>query len=243
MRKCELQALRCPIDGKELSIMQEEKWDEDDLLEGKLPCAEGHEWSVSEGLPSLVDMDGVSEEDMKWIRLYDEHAEEYDEKIKIYDVFLETNMMNERQQLMAIVPLEESARIVDISIGTAANFIAMDKVNPDRIKKVVLHGIDLSRGMLKVAKRKLKERSLKSVLVHADTNKKYPFPDNYFDTVIHLGGINTFSDIARAFSGMLRICKPGGIVLVSDEGLSLTQEKTEFGQWVISQNRLFESKH
>jgi len=242
VRKCELQALRCPVDGKELGIRQGEKWDGNDLIEGKIACAEGHEWSVSEGMPSLVNMDEVSEKNMKLVREYDEHAEEYDEKVKIYDAFLRTDMEKERQQLMAMVPLEKGARIVDVSTGTAANFVAMDKVNPGRMRKVFLHGVDLSRGMLKVAGRKLKARGLKSVLVHADVNKRYPFPDDYFDAVIHTGGINTFSDIPRAFSEMLRICKPSGIVLVSDEGLSPKQEKTEFGQWVISQNWLFKSK-
>jgi len=242
MRKFGLQALRCPIDGKELSIKQGEKWDRDDLLEGKLACVEGHEWSVSEGLPSLVNMDEVSEEDMKWIRQYDEHAEEYDEKIKIYDVFLKIDMMREREQLMAIVPIEEESRIVDISIGTAVNFMAMDKVYVSKMREVYLYGIELSRGMLKIARRKLKAKGLNSVLIHADVNKRYPFPDDYFDIVLHTGGINTFSDIPRAFSEMLRICKHGGIILVSDEGLSPAQEKTEFGQWVISQNRLFKCK-
>jgi len=242
MRKFGLHALRCPIDGEELSIKREEKWDGDELIEGKLLCACGHEWNVSEGLPSLVNMDEVSEEDIKWIRQYDEHAEEYDEKIRIYDVFLKTDMTKEREQLMAMVPIEEGSRIVDISIGTAANFMAMKKVYPSKMGKVFLYGIELSRGMLKVARRKLRAKGLNSVLVHADVNKGYPFPDDYFDAVIHTGGINTFSDIPRAFSEMLRICKPNGIVLVSDEGLSPTQEKTEFGQWVISQNRLFKCK-
>jgi len=152
-------------------------------------------------------MNEVSEDGMKWIRQYDEHAEEYDEKIKIYDAFLKIDMMKEREQLMAMVPIEEGSRIVDISIGTAANYIALYNLNLDRVRGVILHGIELSRGMLKVVRRKLEESNLESVLIHADINKKYPFPDNYFDAVTHSGGINTFSDISRAFSEMLRICK------------------------------------
>ena len=84
--------------------------------------------------------------------------------------------------------------------------------------------------------------NLKSALVHADTNKHHTFPDDYFDAVIHTGGINTFSDQSRAFSEMTRIGKPGGMVIICDEGLSPEQEKTEFGQWVISHNKLFKHK-
>lgn len=242
MRKFELQALRCPFDGKKLSIKQEEKWKGEDLLEGKLACVDGHRWSITEGFPSLVNIDEISEEDLKWIRQYDELAEEYDEQVKIYDDFLKTDITKEREQLLKTVLLKESSRIVDISIGTAANFMAMDKVFPNKMRKVSLYGIELSRGMLKVAKRKLEAKGLNCILVQADVNKRYPFPDDYFDTVLHTGGINTFSDMPYAFSEMLRICKPEGLVLVSDEGLSPTQRKTEFGKRVISENRLFECK-
>jgi len=197
-------------------------------------------WIVSDGIPSLVNMNEVSEDDLKWIRQYDEHAEEYDEKIKLYDVLLKTDMMREREKLMEIVLLKEGSRIVDISIGTASNFIALYKVDPDQTKKALLYGIELSRGMLKVAQRKLGAKGLNYVLVHADTNKKYPFPKSYFDVVLNTGGINTHSDIPFVFSEMLRICRPGGLVLVFDEGMSPEQKKTEFGQKIISQNRLFD---
>lgn len=73
MRRNELKALRCPIDGKELDLSQREKCDGDDVIEGKVMCSEGHDWTVSEGMPSLVNMGEVSEEDMKLIRDYDEH--------------------------------------------------------------------------------------------------------------------------------------------------------------------------
>jgi ubiquinone/menaquinone biosynthesis C-methylase UbiE/uncharacterized protein YbaR (Trm112 family) len=242
MKRFALEALRCPRDGTVLTISEAERWNSDDLVEGKLCCKRSHEWNVSEGLASLVSMNEVSDKDMKWIREYDEQAERYDENIKIYDTFLRTSMAEGRKQLMKFVPMKEGARIVDISIGTALNFVALGEINPIGIKKTILYGIDLSRGMLKVARRKLEASGLRSVLVHADVNKRYPFSDDYFDAVICTGGINTYSDIPRAFSEILRIAKTGGIAIISDEGLSPEQEKTEFGQWVIGQNSLFKSK-
>lgn len=242
MRKSALEALRCPRDGTILTISNAKSWNSDDLIEGKLRCLKNHEWNVSEGLPSLVDMDEVSEKDMKWTREYEEQAERYDESIKIYDTFLKTSMAEDRRQLMKHVPMREDAKIIDISIGTALNFVALAEIDPTVIRRMILHGMDLSRGMLKVAKRKLEAMGLTSILVQANVNKRYPFPDDYFDTVICTGGINTYSDIPRAFSEILRIAKTNGVAIVSDEGLSPEQEKTEFGQWVISQNSLFKSK-
>ena len=240
MRKVGLEALRCPVDWEKLSVERASRHEDDELIEGELVCGEGHLWIVSDGIPSLVDMNEVSEDDLRWIRQYDEHAEEYDQKIKLYDVLLKTNMMREREKLMGILPLKDGSRIVDISVGTAANFMAMYKVNPDQTTSALLYGIELSRGMLKVARRKLEARGLNYVLVHADTNKNYPFPENYFDIVLNTGGINTHSDIPFVFSDMLRICRPSGTILVFDEGMSPEQKKTEFGQSVISQNRLFD---
>jgi len=237
-----LEAFRCPLDGVALRVKQASQWDREDLLEGELVCAEGHVWKVSKGLPSLVRMEEVSKEDMRWIREYDARAEEYDERIKIYDIFLKTNMMEGRQEFMATVPLEEGSRIADVSIGTALNFVAMHNADPEKTRQAFLYGMDLSLGMLRVARRKLTALNLRSALVHADTNRRYPFPHDYFDAVLHTGGINTFSDQTRAFAEMTRICKPGGMVVACDEGLSPEQEKTEFGQWIISHNKLFKHK-
>jgi len=220
MRRFGLRALRCPIDGKKLTIKQVSRKEDDDLVEGEIVCVDGHLWTISDGIPSLVNMNEVSEDDLKWIRQYDEHAEEYDEKIRLYDVLLQTDMMREGEKLMETLPLKEGSRIVDISVGTAANFMAMYRVNPDQTSKALLYGIELSRGMLKVAKRKLSTKNLNYVLVHANTNKNYPFLENYFDIVLNTGGINTHSDISFVFSEMLRVSKPGGLVLVVDEGMS-----------------------
>ena len=76
MKKSLLDALRCPSDGTKLGVNKEEKGIDDDMVEGELICVEGHVWIVSNGIPSLVNMLEVSEEDLRWIQEYDEHAEE-----------------------------------------------------------------------------------------------------------------------------------------------------------------------
>jgi len=47
---------------------------------------------------------------------------------------------------MATVPLEEGSRIVDVSIGTTLNFVAMHDANPEQARRVFLYGVDLSLG-------------------------------------------------------------------------------------------------
>jgi ubiquinone/menaquinone biosynthesis C-methylase UbiE len=44
-----------------------------------------------------------------------------------------------------------------------------------------------------------------------------PFADSSFDVVFHAGGINFFSDRAKAIREMIRVAKPGSLLLITDE--------------------------
>jgi ubiquinone/menaquinone biosynthesis C-methylase UbiE len=44
-----------------------------------------------------------------------------------------------------------------------------------------------------------------------------PFADSSFDVVYHVGGINFFNDRAKAVREMIRVAKPGSLLLISDE--------------------------
>ncbi len=64
------------------------------------------------------------------------------------------------------------------------------------------------------------------------------FPDNYFDSALHFGGINTFSEIKRCLHELVRVVKPGGKVVVGDEGIGPWLRDTEFGKIMINSNPL-----
>ncbi|HVS95600.1 MAG TPA: methyltransferase domain-containing protein, partial [Puia sp.] len=64
------------------------------------------------------------------------------------------------------------------------------------------------------------------------------FPNNYFDAALHFGGINTFSEIERCLKEMARVVKPGGRVVVGDEGIGPWLRKTQFGKIMINSNPL-----
>jgi SAM-dependent methyltransferase len=44
-----------------------------------------------------------------------------------------------------------------------------------------------------------------------------PFANDSFDVVFHVGGINFFSDRAKAIREMIRVAKPGSRILIADE--------------------------
>ncbi len=47
--------------------------------------------------------------------------------------------------------------------------------------------------------------------------ERLPFADESFDVVFHTGGINFFSDRAKAIGEMIRVAKPGSLILIADE--------------------------
>jgi ubiquinone/menaquinone biosynthesis C-methylase UbiE len=101
--------------------------------------------------------------------------------------------------------------------------------------------MDLSTGMLAVSQRKFDDAGLNVSLAYGSVFN-IPYKKNQFDMVIHSGGVNTFSDIPGALSEMLRITKPGGIIIVVDEGLSPNKRETEEGKAIMKANTLFAAR-
>lgn len=66
-----------------------------------------------------------------------------------------------------------------------------------------------------------------------------PFGDQVFDAAYHFGGLNLFPDIGRGIAEMNRVVKPGGRVVISDEGAAPWLKKTEVGQMLIKNNSLY----
>ncbi|MFX1367695.1 MAG: class I SAM-dependent methyltransferase [Promethearchaeota archaeon] len=234
-----LKALKCPKCRKDL-FMTDGNSKQDEIDEGALACEKGHTWPIKEGIPSLV-FPAITDEDAKWIAEYDEMAENYDELVKQYDDWLGIDMMEERKAFTHYITMEGPLKILDLSIGTAGNFMALHDVFDDQMGRFNLHGLDLSWGMLRVANRKIREKGFEVSLVRANVFRT-PYADDFFDAVIHSGGVNTFSDIPGALREMLRITKKGGFVMVVDEGLSPEVRKTERGKEIIKANSLFEAK-
>jgi ubiquinone/menaquinone biosynthesis C-methylase UbiE len=235
MNEAHLKALRCPQCGKDLFLNGE-----GEVVDGNLTCKKGHTWEINNGIPALV-YPPISEKDAKWIAEYDEMAESYDEMVLQYNEFLGIDLMKERAGFSNFIPIEGPVRIIDISIGTAANFMALHDLFKKQMVRFNLHGMDLSTGMLKVSQRKIAEAGFDVNLTYGSVFNP-PYQSNFFDVVLHTGGINTFSDIHGALKEMLRLVKSSGVVIVIDEGLSPKKRETEMGKQIIKANSLFAAR-
>jgi len=234
-----LAALKCPNCGNKLHLngvispLSE-------VRDGEIVCEKGHIWPITNGIPSLVHPP-ITEKDAKWIADYDEMAENYDELVKEYDEWLGVNMMKERENVFQFIPMEGPVRIIDVSLGTGANFMALYNQFKGELGRFNLHGMDLSTGMLKVSSEKFAKNKLVVSLTHGNVFN-IPYVSNFFDIVLHSGGINTFSDIHGALTEMLRIAKAGGFIIVVDEGLSPKKRETDEGKAIMKANSLFSAK-
>jgi ubiquinone/menaquinone biosynthesis C-methylase UbiE len=69
-----------------------------------------------------------------------------------------------------------------------------------------------------------------------------PFPDGFFDSVFHFGGINLFGDMPRAIGEMARVTRAGGRVVFGDEGVAPWLRGTEYARVAITNIPLWESR-
>ncbi len=231
--------LRCPKCKKKLHIAevteQQEGMDNDSLI-----CEKGHQWPIIDGIPSLLHPP-LTEEDKKWIDEYDAMAEGYDEAVLQYNDWLGIDLKEERKGFTQFIPIEGPSKIIDVSVGTAANFESLADAYPNQLGRFNLHGLDVSWGMLHVAQRKSQKLGLGINFVNGSVFN-IPYPKGTFDIVLHTGGINTFSDIPSAMQEMLRIVKKDGFVIIIDEGISPKIRGTERGDAIVKANSLFDAK-
>jgi ubiquinone/menaquinone biosynthesis C-methylase UbiE len=99
--------------------------------------------------------------------------------------------------------------------------------------------MDISNGMLAYARMRVDRKRLKNVELQRANASLLPYKENSFDAVIHVGGINTFGDRARALNEMVRVAKPRARIVIVDEGLSPHDQKTFLGKFLIRTNALY----
>ena len=110
--------------------------------------------------------------------------------------------------------------VLDVATGTGDFAI---RVLRDT-KALHVTGIDLSEGMLAVARDKVKNAGLQEKITFARADcLALPFNDNSFDAVTVAFGVRNFEDMARGYREMLRVLRPGGPLCVLE--LSVPQNR------------------
>lgn len=236
-----LEYLRCPACKGELELTVEER-EGSEVLSGRLTCRECERgYEIAHGLPNLVhpEPEKLPEMDAKFLEQYERIASRYDRTIRRMALFLGIwEPRARKRELIRPLELEPGDWVLEVGAGTGGNLVIIaEQIGKDG----KLFALDLSPGMLAVAREKLKRQGIEAEFTLG--NAAYlPYKDAMFDAVLHFGGINTFGEKRRAIEEMVRVAKPSAKVVIGDEGLAPGKEETRFGRWLLRQNPLFANK-
>ena len=104
-------------------------------------------------------------------------------------------------------------RVLDVACGTGDVSFHLHEIFPD----ASITGLDLSRGMLEIAKKKLAgmgDDARKHISFIEGDSLKMPFADETFDLVTVAYGVRNFERLEDGYREMRRVMKPGGVICV-----------------------------
>lgn len=205
----------------------------------QLCCGDcGATYAVRDGLFRMISEQQGGDDDEQWRQQYDGMAEDYDNKLRMLVSWLGVNYEREQERLVGALELEPGMNVLEVSVGTGRNL--SDVARPLRGEGSIV-GLDISRGMLAVARRRLEEMQVPVGLVEGN-GASLPFPSGEFDAVLHVGGLNTFSFRGRALAEMVRVAAPGAKVIVCDEGVPESVREDSWYERIMEANTLYRQR-
>ena len=114
---------------------------------------------------------------------------------------------------MAIRELEKEKPRYILDVATGTGDFAFEAIRILKPEKIV--GVDISQGMLSIAKEKIIKKNLQNTFeVSLGDSEKLLFDNNSFDAVTVAYGVRNFEDLEKGLSDMLRVLKPTGKVVI-----------------------------
>src|ERR1700730_5935097 len=113
-------------------------------------------------------------------------------------------------RLVSAARLTGAERILDIATGPGYIAEAFAKNSREVL------GMDLTEAMLAIARARTEERGVKNISFSAGDAQNLPFDDGQFDVVVCRLALHHVQQPAKVLSGMARVCRRGGMVLVED---------------------------
>lgn len=101
--------------------------------------------------------------------------------------------------------------ILDVATGTGDfAFEAIKKLAPEKVV-----GVDISDGMLDVARQKISQRNLQAIFsVQLGDSEGLQFEENTFDAITVAFGVRNFENLEKGLADMFRVLKPDGKIVI-----------------------------
>jgi ubiquinone/menaquinone biosynthesis C-methylase UbiE len=235
MRRSAANFYRCPYTGGPLRL---EAGVGESVVTGRLVAPDGRGFDLIDGIPQLLDpaAETLGDEERREHAYYQDAARTYDAIMDwVFRSFYEDEAAV-RSRMIDLLELEPGARVLETGAGTCRDSVHL-------ARRVGPHGSvfvqDLSAAMLAVGRERMAAAGLGQAEFFVGNAAHLPFPDGTFDAAFHFGGINLFTDQARAIAEMARVVRVGGKVVFGDEGVAPWLRDKPHGQILMNSNRLY----
>ena len=141
-------------------------------------------------------------------KMFDAISDNYDGLNRVISVGTDIKW---RKKVLAIIINHQPESILDIATGTGD--LAIKFAEKTSATKII--GLDLSEGMLSIARKKVADTELKNTIefIKGDS-EALPFKDNMFDAITVSFGIRNFENLEKGLSEILRVIKPKGLLII-----------------------------
>jgi ubiquinone/menaquinone biosynthesis C-methylase UbiE/uncharacterized protein YbaR (Trm112 family) len=209
----------------ELKTEQKQDGEEEEFLVG---VKTGERFSFRNGIPILYDASRIEGYNLQYSSFYRKAARFYDAALRTLAFFYGGGEAKFRNQYLQLLEIQKDSKVLEVSVGTGTNLSLLPEV-------ARCYGLDLSWEMLFQCQKNLLRWHRKGELFFGNA-EVLPFRDAIFDVVFHVGGINAFSDRAKAISEMIRVARPGTRIVIVDETAKMMKSLS----WMPSARKMVE---
>ena len=130
---------------------------------------------------------------------------------KCYDVLFGNRIINMQRRAIENLNIKNGSRILDAGAGTGNLLMLLERYEKEKQMNLELYGIDISKEMLEIARKKLKSSKLRIQEV-----EKLNFKNNYFDYVFSTDAFHHYFNHSLAMENFYRVLKKNGYLIVVD---------------------------
>jgi phosphatidylethanolamine/phosphatidyl-N-methylethanolamine N-methyltransferase len=145
----------------------------------------------------------------------------------LYDLMFGASLAPGRRAAIEALKGHPGERVLEVCVGSGLSL----PLYPAQLRVI---GVDLSREMLEKARARIAARRLSQVegVLRMDAGQ-LAFADGCFDKVVMLFALSGLPDRARAMREILRVCRPGGMIVIAEHfrarGILL-----RVGEWLLA---------
>ena len=142
--------------------------------------------------------------------MFDKIAGKYDLLNRLLSLGIDRSW---RKKALLTIAARKPKQVLDIATGTGDLAFLADKI----LKPESITGVDLSAGMLEVAKKRLLENKsrlhTRNEILKGDA-ERLDFPDNSFDAVTVAFGVRNFENLQAGLTELFRVLRKGSPIVV-----------------------------